>query len=398
MKNTFLLISCLLWGSLHAQQLSEIARPVPAALCSEAPMPQDLAKKYARAEQARQNKFVTPQRETNSTIDSDLLLKRRTYLTAGKEAFTLAFTPGEQYTFCSPEYRIINSSHGREPIKSKEGKFNPKKDRLSYAVLKDGNEISIINQDHKAVDMSDFQFTTNSEVIRMEGNKIFMEMPILELAKGIHPMVHKVKCTHTPSGGTFTFDILLSWPKKINMSGELHAFALSPLTDTKEELGLLCDLDTKTLRVVSLPLLIDGDGINGVDGRRGHSGISGTDRKTYKDSDGNTHVINGTCGTAGNDGTDATDGTDGGRFLFCISPEMVATYGLDGLVAFVDAGTGGVGGKGGAGGRHGNGSGCSGKAPDGRNGRDGKNGRQGDFLYVLTDVNPFYQQIIPSAL
>lgn len=182
------------------------------------------------------------------------------------------------------------------------------------------------------------------------------------------------------------------------MSGELHAFALSPLTDTKEELGLLCDLDTKTLRVVSLPLLIDGDGINGVDGRRGHSGISGTDRKTYKDSDGNTHVINGTCGTAGNDGTDATDGTDGGRFLFCISPEMVATYGLDGLVAFVDAGIGGVGGKGGAGGRHGNGSGCSGKAPDGRNGRDGKNGRQGDFLYVLTDVNPFYQQIIPSAL
>ena len=102
MKNTFLLISCLLWGSLHAQQLSEIARPVPAALCSEAPMPQDLAKKYARAEQARQNKFVTPQRETNSTIDSDLLLKRRTYLTAGKEAFTLACTPGEQYTFCAP--------------------------------------------------------------------------------------------------------------------------------------------------------------------------------------------------------------------------------------------------------------------------------------------------------
>ena len=71
MKNTFLLISCLLWGSLHAQQLSEIARPVPAALCSEAPMPQDLAKKYARAEQARQNKFVTPQRETNSTIDNE---------------------------------------------------------------------------------------------------------------------------------------------------------------------------------------------------------------------------------------------------------------------------------------------------------------------------------------
>ena len=219
-------------------------------------MPQELAKKYARAEQARQNKFVTPQRETNSTIDSDLLLKRRTYLTAGKEAFTLSFTPGEQYTFCAPEYRIINSSHGREPIKGKEGKFNPKKDRLSYAVLKDGNEISIINQDHKAVDMSDFQFTTNSEVIRMEGNKIFMEMPILELAKGIHPMVHKVKCTHTPSGGTFTFDILLSWPKKMNMSGELHAFALSPLTDTEEELGLLCDLDTKTLRVVSLPLFL----------------------------------------------------------------------------------------------------------------------------------------------
>ena len=79
------------------------------------------------------------------------------------------------------------------------------------------------------MDMSDFQFTTNSEVIRMEGNKIFMEMPILELAKGIHPMVHKVKCTHTPSGGTFTFDILLSWPEDARAprdaaqgSGHLH--------------------------------------------------------------------------------------------------------------------------------------------------------------------------------
>lgn len=393
MRITPLFISLLMVGTMSAQQLSEIARPVPEALCSEAPMPKEIADKYARAEQERRRKFATPQREANILIDSDVLRKQRTYLLPGEETFEIRYTPGETYTYCAPEYKILNTSHGREPIKGKEGKFSNKRDRLSYAVLQNGNEITIITHDHKAVNMSDFEFTTTSDVIRMEGNKIVMALPVLELAKGFYPMIHKVKCTHTPSGGSYTFDIQLSWAKKMNLSGALRAFALSPLSDTKEPLGLLCDLDNKTLRVVALPFVIDGDGINGEHGRRGHSGISGTDRKTYKDSDGNTHVINGTCGTAGKDGTDGTDGTDGGRFLFCISPELIADFGLDGLIAFVDPGLGGWGGKGGQGGRHGTGSGCSGKAPDGKDGKDGKNGRFGDFLMVLTDVNSFYQQL-----
>ena len=220
-------------------------------------------------------------------------------------------------------------------------------------------------------------------------------MPAIAIAHGDYPLEHKILCRHIASDATYTFDLQMSWPKELEMSGETRTLALSPFSSTtSDHLGLLCDLETKKIEVVELPLTINADGKDGRNGKKGHYGANGTDKKTYTDKDGNTRTIAGTCAKPGEDGEDGEDGTDGGKFLFFISTELVEAYGLDGLVATIDAGKGGKGGKGGEGGIHGKGSGCSGKAPDGKNGKDGMDGKRGDFLYVLADVNSIYQQII----
>jgi len=391
---TLFITLALIASSAQAQKLSELARPVPEALSAEAAMPAEMAAKYARVKQERRNKYTTPQRASQAATDAGITQKMKAYLTTGTQAYQIKHNKSDEYTLCAPNYKLANTSHGRESIKGKGGSFNIKKDRLSYAVLQNGNEICIINHDHHTVNMSEFEFSATGDVIRMEDNRIMLTVPVIDLAHGLHPMVHKVTCTHKASGAKYTFDVQMYWTKQMNLSGELHAYALMPMHDTEDPLGLLFDLDAKTLAVVELPLHINADGINGTDGRRGHSGASGTNQRTYKDSDGVSHTVAGTCGTPGKDGTDATDGTDGGRFLFCISPELVEAYDLDGIIAFVDAGKGGKGGKGGEGGKHGTGSGCTGKAADGKNGRDGKDGKQGDFLYVLSDVNTFYQKLL----
>lgn len=391
-----LLLSALLLGSVSfAQRLADLARPIPAALSTEAPLPAALAQKYERAKADRYKKYTTPSAQTSASVDSEIIQWMNSYLSRGAEAYQIAYKASDNYRIYNPLFRILNTSHGREKTKGEDGKFNVKKDRMSYAILRNGNEICIVNHAHKLVDMSDFTFSTTSDAIRIEdGNKIALNVPVVSIAQGEYPLLHKVKCTHVSSGAEYTFDIQMSWNKKLNLSGEKHAFALTTLdSKASDDLGLLCDLYGKMLMVVELPLVIDGDGRNGANGAKGRYGANGTNQSSYKDSNGNTHTTAGTCGKPGEDGSDGEDGTDGGKFLFCISPELVAAYGLDGLIATVDAGLGGKGGKGGEGGIHGKGSGCTGKAADGKNGRDGKDGKQGDFLYVLADVNGFYQQI-----
>lgn len=391
-----LLLSALLLGSVSfAQRLADLAPAVPAALSAEAPLPVALAQKYERAKEDRYNKCATPTMEPKVRVASDIIQWMNSYLSKGTDAYQIAYKAGDNYRIYDPIFRILNTSHGREKTKGEDGKFNVKKDRMSYAILRNGNEICIVNHAHKLVDMSDFTFSTTSDAIRIEnGNKITLSVPVVSIAQGEYPLLHKVKCTHVSSGAEYTFDIQMSWNKKLNLSGENHALALTTLeSKTSDHLGLLCDLYAKLFMVVELPLVINGDGRNGANGRKGRYGANGTNQSSYKDQNGNTHTTAGTCGKPGEDGTDGEDGTNGGKFLFCISPELVEVYGLDGLIATVDAGKGGKGGKGGEGGIHGKGSGCTGKAPDGKNGRDGKDGQQGDFLYVLTDVNGFYQQI-----
>lgn len=389
-----MLSSLSLWG----QRLEELMKPVPAAVMKEAAMPEAMASKFARLQAERQQKWITPSTTAMPDVQEAVMQKKNMYVLPGKEAFRLRYEASDNYPLCIPDLRLKNTSHGREAVKKAEGKFNPKKDHISYAVMEE-NRICIINRDHKRVDMSEFRFTAEGEAIRMEGNKVLFDAPLLSIAQGHYPWLYKIKCEHMLSDAHYTFDLQLVWKSQMDLAGQLHAFALTPFSsEAADNMGLLCDLDAKQLHIVRLPFLIQAEGTDGKDGRRGHSGADGTNEKTYKDSDGNTHKTAGTCGTRGEDGQNGTDGTDGGRFLLCVSPELVAAYGQDGLIATIDAGKGGKGGKGGQGGKHGKGSGCKGQADDGKDGKDGKDGQRGDFLYVLTDVNEMYNHIAKGEL
>jgi len=384
--------------SLPAQRLSECWKSVPAAVCEKAPMPEEMANKYARLEQERRAKYLASPANTVPAVSPIVIQKKNMHLRAVSDTFRVIAPNVTGYRVLPPVLKLVNSSHGREAVKDKEGKFNPKKDRISYAIIQNGNEIQIINHDHKPVNMSEFTFTVTGETVGMNGNKINILPSVVAIAQGHYPWTHQIKCLHT-SGAQYTFDLQFVWPKQFSLSGEKHAFALSPIHGQADNLALLCDLDSKEAQVIRLPLLIESDGHHGANGRNGHTGAAGSNEYSWKDKEGKVHTSKGTCGQAGEDGGNGQDGTDGGQFLFCLSPEIIATYGLDGVIATIDAGLGGKGGKGGRGGKHGKGSGCSGTAPDGKDGRDGRDGKRGDFLYVQADVETFYQRIFPfSAL
>ena len=383
--------------AVQAQRLVDLMKPVPAAITNEAAMPEQMARKFARLKTERHDKLISPSTNVMPKVCAQVMKKKEQFVLPGKETFGLRYQPTDRYTVAWPDLKLVNSSHGREKIKDEGGKFNPKKDRISYAVIRDGR-ICIVNHSHKLVDMSDFRFTPEEEGISMNGNEIDFSVSLLSIAAGYYPWTYKIKCEHLSSDAQYTFDLRLEWRHQMDLAGQFRAFALTPMvSQTADDLGLLCDLENKQFHVVRLPFLIDGEGKDGKDGRRGHTGANGTNETTYKDSDGKTHRIAGTCGTRGQDGEDGEDGTDGGQYLLCISPDLLAKYGEDGLVATIDAGQGGKGGKGGQGGRHGTGSGCSGKAQDGKDGRDGKDGVRGDFLYVLADVDAFYKDIMKGA-
>ncbi len=392
-KTAFTLSLILISITGYTQHLPALFPPTPDAICAEAPMPEKMAEKFARIKKERDEKFITPTQGAKAGVDAAISGKMDQYVEKGADAYAIRYHAAD-YRIYAPNYKLVNTSHGREEVKGTGGKFNPKRDRVSYAVLNNGNEIQIINKEHKAVDMSEFEFTTGSETIHMEKNKIVLSVPTMDIARGVYPLSHKIRCRHYLSDAEYTFDLQMYWTKKMNLSGKLCSFALTPIkSEAADNLGLLCNLDSKMLTVVELPLLIDGDGINGANGKKGRYGANGSDQKSYTDSNGNTKTVAGTCGKPGENGGDGGDGTDGGRFLLCISPELVQAYGMDGLVVTIDAGLGGKGGKGGEGGIHGKGSGCKGKAENGKDGKDGKDGKRGDFLYVLSDVQAFYQRL-----
>ena len=378
---------------LQAQDIADLVRPAPEALCYEAPLPPAEAEIFARLISEQKGRYATPTSPATANTSSELKAKMQNLLRSGGETFAISYDPSAEYQVIRPNYKLMNSSRGKERIKGDGGKFNVKKDRLSSAVLY-GSSIVIVNHSDKTVDMSEFSFETESKAIRMEGNKIVLTVPVLAIATGEAPADHKIVCTHTASGLKYTFDLHMYWTKKMTMHGEKHAFAVTTLgSDSFPDLGVLCDLDEKTLRFVHLPLVIRGEGRDGKDGQKGAFGLNGTNKLTSTDSNGNTKVIvPGTCAQPGGDGKDGENGEDGGQFLICVSPDFVQTFGLNGLLTTIDAGKAGKGGKGGEGGIHGKGSSCSGKAPDGKNGKDGVDGKRGDFLYVLTDVDSFCQK------
>ena len=373
----------------NAQGLDDLMGPVPAAVCKVAPLPPAMAEAKTKLENEKKQRLIR-QGDYLPRLDAKVVSNVEKFVTTGQGQCAIV-RKGNNYSIATPVLSIRNTSHGRENVEYSSVSFNIKKDRMSYAILQNGNAIVIVNHKNKTCDMSDFTFTTESNAIRMNGNKIEVIVPTLNIAAGDYPTNHKVVCRYNPSDVKYTFDIHMDWRNSISCSGEDCAYSFEILgSDTFPDLALMCDLKTNRLEVVHLPFTFYGAGYNGSNGSRGANGRNGRDEISYKDSDGKTHYVKGTCAQPGGDGGNGTDGTDGGTFLFCVSEPLLKQFGLEAISAWVDGGVGGKGGAGGKGGIHGRGSGCSGKAADGRPGRDGNNGRRGDFLYVVADVNGFY--------
>lgn len=390
-KHTLLYIMLLIGGIAMAQAISEVA-PIPAAFSEETPLPEAIAKKKARYHEERAEKFVRQGQKKMPEVHNSLIQFKNEMLrdTKGSNGFEIIIQkPEETYTQYLP-ISITNSSRGHENIEKGQESFNVKRDRLSSAVI-ENNEIYVISKHDKRCDMSEFSFKSESEFIEMNGNKIVRKAHPIRMAKADFPETHKVTIVHIKSGAKYTYDIHFSLKSNIVLGGQKdRVLALCEIDGCAQPTGLLCDLtDNSYVRVVSLPVVIDMEGINGRNGHRGANGLNGKNEFSYKDKDGNVHKTAGTCAKPGSDGENGTDGTDGAHALIIVSPKLIANYGLDVIEVEVEAGIGGKGGKGGKGGIHGKGSGCTGKAADGNDGHDGHDGVRGDFLYVEGDVEKY---------
>ena len=406
LKRLSLILSCLMcfacYGGAQKADKNPILKQLGSApaLCDVAPLPKEQAKKMEKLEKEKKEKLVR-QGMYLPKVDTRVLTNVEKYVTSGdKECAIVANGP---YTISIPTLKITNSSHGIGDINFDNQTFNIKKDRLSNAVLSSKNEIRILNRKNKTCHMSDFIFTTESDAIKMEGNKVVFQVPTLNIAAGDYPSKYKVTCTHIPSDAKYTFDLECVWRDHMYCTKENGVYTFDWLgSDTFPDLALMCNMKTKVMEVVRLPFTFDGEGANGSNGRRGSNGTNGIDERSWQDKDGKTHYIKGTCARPGEDGGNGEDGEPGSLFLICISDLLIQQFGLESVTALVDGGKGGKGGAGGKGGIHGRGSSCykempdgtKARAADGRPGKDGRDGARGDFLYVVADVVGFYLKAI----
>ena len=155
MKRVILMLAVVLTGmsAARGQSLKAVEKPLPEALCAEAPMPPAMAAKFARIEAMKQKRTVR-QNGSLPSVDSRVVNKFHKFVKAENGTYQLAYNPSDEYIIYMPQMRLMNTSHGREHVKGDGGKFNIKRDRISYAVL-EGNKIRIVNNQHKYVDMTE---------------------------------------------------------------------------------------------------------------------------------------------------------------------------------------------------------------------------------------------------
>lgn len=379
---------------VYAQAITEVS-PIPAAFSEETPLPEAMQKKYAAYQKERRQKFYRAG-ENLPNVNSKLtrMLNSYTYEANGVLQIGYNMNRAAQHQILTPKICIRNTSYGHERIKGDGEHFNVKQDRLSSAIVMD-QCICLVNRKGKLCDMSEFNFATSSEMIKMTGNRIVCLHDAYTLMNPAMPKIHQVTMTHIKSGARYTFDLYFELSDVISYPEDDYMMSVCLYDpDTTHKTGVLFDYNANSARLIRLPLTLDAEGRDGANGRRGANGLNGANEFTWTDKEGKTHTRKGTCASAGSDGEDGRDGTNGGRVLLFLSPELLNVYSVDAVQVEIEAGKGGVGGKGGKGGIHGKGSGCSGKAADGRDGRDGADGARGDFLYVEADVvgfmNKFY--------
>lgn len=371
------------------------------ALCEIAPLPKDQAERMAKLAQEQKQKLIR-QGDYLPNVDGRVLNNVAKYVTTGVGKNECDIKAPGKFTIAEPVLKITNSSHGIGYVESDVKNFNLKKDRMSNAVLSKNNEIVIVNHKNKTCNMADFTFSTESNAIKMEGNKIVFTVPTLNIAAGNYPSKYKITCVHVPSGVKYNYDVVCAWRDYLSLGKEDYVYTFDVLgSDSFPDLALMGNLKTNQLEVVRLPITLNAEGYDGSNGTRGSNGRNGIDEYTWQDKDGKTHQVKGTCAQPGQDGSNGSDGQPGGTFLICVSELLLKDFGSQSIITLVEGGKGGKGGAGGKGGIHGKGSPCytvtsdgsKPKAADGKPGRDGVDGKRGDFLFVVADVVGFYLNV-----
>ena len=301
-KTILILLFALVAGSISAQTLYDKMGAVPAAVCKVAPLPKAMAEAKAKLDKEKAQKLIQ-QGMAVPNVDPKVLASKRVYLFEGEHGMYRINMPVQGLKIDQPVYSLKNSSHGQEGVKSGTEKFNVKKDRMSSAIISGGKRIQIVNRNDKECNMADFTFETDNKAIKMVGNAIELQVPVLHIAAGIYPSDYKITCYHIPSNSKYIFDLHMDWRDEHYVSGAdgAYCFDLFP-SDTFPDLALMCDFNKRELEVVRLPFTFHGAGHDGSNGRRGVNGANGVNESEWTDSDGKKHHVKGTCGKPGEDG------------------------------------------------------------------------------------------------
>ena len=99
------------------RDIADLVRPAPAALCYEAPLPQAQAQMFARIISEQKGRYATPSAPATANVCSELKTKMQKLLRSGGETFAINYDPSAEYTVERPNYKLMNSSRGKERIK-----------------------------------------------------------------------------------------------------------------------------------------------------------------------------------------------------------------------------------------------------------------------------------------
>ena len=249
----------VLSGTTTAQTLYDQMGKVPAAVCKVAPLPKEMAEKKAKLEAEKARKLVL-QCMSVPNVDARVMTSKNKFVIEGSNGVYRLRASNQDIKIKTPIYSLKNSSHGQEGWKAGSEKFNAKRDRMSSAIITGGEYIRILNNKDKECAMSDFVFEANNPAIKMEGNKIVLQVPSLHIAAGFYPSDYKIICTHVPSGAKYIYDLHMDWRDEISCSGDDGAYCFDVFpSDTYPDLALMFNMNSKELEVVRLPFTFDAD-------------------------------------------------------------------------------------------------------------------------------------------
>lgn len=184
-----------------------------------------------------------------------------------KDISNMVFTP-ESFSSKPLRLQIVNGFNGQRSY-SEPVTFKPKKDNISDIIIS-GDAIYVLNKKGKECKMEDFEITSSSDKVEIEGNDIKLNVSPIDVITGKVEKEYDVTVKHIASGMQTTIKIAPMFVDSIQ--DNKHVIQTYVFTEIPGETGTdyaICyDIDTKEYQVVKMPFKING---NGMDGKRGRS-------------------------------------------------------------------------------------------------------------------------------